>query len=95
MEFAVGEYVLLKVSPLRGMRRFGQKKLRKLSPRFIRPFLVVAKIGAVAYRLDLPPPLGDIHNVFHVSMLRRFVPDPSHVIRHEEIQILENASYQE
>ncbi len=64
------------------MLRFGKKG--KLSPRFISPYDVIERVGLVTYRLDLPPELDKIHNVFHASMLRRYRSDPSHVILAEE-----------
>ncbi|KAJ8637476.1 hypothetical protein MRB53_011743 [Persea americana] len=78
---------------MKGTIRFGQKG--KLSPRFIGPFKIQSRIGNVAYRLDLPAELSGIHNVFHVLMLRKYVSDPSHVIRHEEIQVLPDTAYVE
>jgi ribosomal protein L21E len=65
LEFKEGDYVYLKVSPLRGMRRFKVKG--KLSPRFIGPFLILKRVGEVAYQLVLPDHLADVHDVFHVS----------------------------
>ena len=65
------------------------------SPRFIGPYEVIERIGPVAYRLALPPELERIHNVFHVSMLRRYRSDPSHVIRREEIEVQPDFSYEE
>jgi hypothetical protein len=73
LEFEVGDLVMLKVSPMKGVRRFGKRG--KLAPRYIGPFRVVARIGAVSYRLDLPAELADVHDVFHVSMLRRHLRD--------------------
>ena len=55
----------------------------------------MSKIGDVAYRLALPPELSGVHNVFHVSMLKKYVPDPSHVLRHEPLEIREDATYVE
>ena len=78
---------------MKGTIRFEQKG--KLLPRFIGPFKIKSRIGDVAYRLDLPPELSGIHNVFHVSMLRKYVADPSHIIQHEEIQVLPNTTYVE
>ena len=78
---------------MKGTIRFGQKG--KLSPRFIGPFKIQSRIGNVAYRIDLPTELSGIHNVFHVSMLRKYVSDPSHVIHHEEIQVLPDTTYVE
>ena len=68
-EFKVGDHVLLEVSPVRGIVRFGQKS-GNLSPRYIRPFKILELIGKVAYKLRLPPRMSRVHNVFHISMLR-------------------------
>ena len=70
IRYEVGEKVFLKVSPWKKVMRFGKKG--KLSPRFIGPYEVIEKVGPVACRLALPPDLEKIHNVFHVSMLRRY-----------------------
>ena len=85
--------MFLKVSPWRGIMRFGNKG--KLSPRYIRPYEIIEKIGPLAYRLALPPELSRIHIVFHVSMLRRYRSDPSHMIKDSEIKISVNLSYVE
>ena len=85
--------MFLRVSPLRGVRRFGVKG--KLSPRFIGPFEILEKVGEVAYRLALPPALSGVHNVFHVSMLRKYVSDPSHVLSYENLELDEDLSYEE
>ena len=68
--FNIGDHVFLKVSPLKGNLRFGQKG--KLTPRYIGPFEILQKVGPVAYRLALPPALQGIHDVFHVSQLRQY-----------------------
>ena len=73
--------------------RFGKKG--KLSPRFIGPYEVIEKVGPVAYRLALPPDLEKIHNVFHVSMLRRYRSDPSHVVSSETIELRPDLTYEE
>ena len=78
IEFQVRDRVLLKVSPWKKVLRFGRKG--KLSSRFIRPYEITERVGPLAYRLALPPELEKIHDVFHVSMLRRYRLDPSHVI---------------
>ncbi|KAG8498138.1 hypothetical protein CXB51_007053 [Gossypium anomalum] len=93
IEFQVGDKVFLKVSPWKKVLRFGRKG--KLSPRFIGPYEIIERIGPVAYRLALPPELDRIHNVFHVSMLRRYRSDPSHVISPTEVEIQPDMTYSE
>ncbi|KAL0533871.1 hypothetical protein IC582_028142 [Cucumis melo] len=93
LEFEVGDKVFLKVAPMRGVLRFERRG--KLSPRFVGPFEILEWIGPVAYRLALPPSLSTVHDVFHVSMLRKYVPDPSHVVDYEPLEIDENLSYVE
>ncbi|XP_016752820.1 uncharacterized protein [Gossypium hirsutum] len=73
------------------MMRFGKK--RKLSPRFIRLYEIVERISPVVYRLDLPSELKKIYNVFHVSMVRRYIYDLSHVVPHSEIELQPNLMY--
>ena len=73
--------------------RFGKKG--KLSPRFVGPFEILKCIGKVAYKLALPPTLAGVHNVFHVSMLRKYIPDPSHVLNYEPLKIKDNLTYEE
>ena len=70
-------------------------KRGKLSPRFIGPYEVIAKVGPVAYRLALPLDMEKIHNVFHVSMLRRHRSDPSHVVSLETIELRPYLTYEE
>lgn len=91
LDFQVSDHVFLKVFPFKGVMQFGKK--RKLSPRFIEPFEILQKVGAVAYRLALPPNLYGMHDVSHVPMLRKYQPDPSHVIRHERIKLIDNYTY--
>ena len=64
--------------PKRGVVKLGKRG--KLSPRFIRPFEILEMVGTVAYRLALPPSMSGVHQVFHVSMLRKYTPDPAHVV---------------
>ena len=78
LEFQVGDHVFLKVSPTKGVKRFGSKG--KLSPRYIGPFEILEKVENVAYRLALPPSLENVHNVFHVSMLRKCLTDPTQTL---------------
>ena len=78
LESEVGDHVFLKTMPKRGVVRFG--KCWKLSPRFIGPFEILERVGTVAYRLALPPSMSGVHEVFHVSMLRKYTPNPAHVL---------------
>ena len=91
--YEIGEKVFLKVSPWKKVMRFGRKG--KLIPRFIGPYEVIEKVGPVAYRLALPPELERIHNVFHVSMLRRYRSDPSHVVSSKTIELRPNLMHEE
>ncbi|KAB2631036.1 S ribonuclease [Pyrus ussuriensis x Pyrus communis] len=91
--YEVGDWVFLKLSPWRGVVRFGKKG--KLSPRYIGPYVVTERVGEVAYRLELPPELARVHNVFHVSMLRHYVADPSHVIPPQPLEINPDLTYDE
>jgi hypothetical protein len=93
LEFKVGEKVFLKVSPTKGVKRFDQKG--KLSPKFIGPYEIVERIGKLAYRLLLPQSLNRVHNVFHVSQLKQYIPDSSHVLIPEPVELDPSMSYQE
>ena len=93
LEFEVGDHVFLKVIPKRGVVRFGKRG--KLSPRFIGPFEILESIGIVAYRLDLPPNMSGIHEVFHVSMLRKYTPDPAHVVDWGQIEVDTDGTFEE
>ncbi|XP_075479269.1 uncharacterized protein LOC142520154 [Primulina tabacum] len=85
VEFNVGEKAYVKVSPMRGVVRFC--KAGKLNPRYVGPFEILEKVGTLACRLALPPSMSRIHNVFHVSQLRRYIPNPSHVLEVEPLLI--------
>ena len=93
LEFEVGDHVFLKVMPKRGVVRFG--KHRKLSPRFIGPFEILKRIGVVAYRLALLPSMSGVHEVFHVSMLRKYNPDPAHVVDWGQIEVDTDGTFEE
>ncbi|GJT46306.1 reverse transcriptase domain-containing protein [Tanacetum coccineum] len=85
LEFSVGDYVLLKVSPWKGVVRFGKKG--KLAPRFVGPFEIILKVGPVAYRLDLPEELNGVHDTFHVSNLKKCLADPTLKVPLYEIRV--------
>ncbi|GJV92483.1 putative reverse transcriptase domain-containing protein [Tanacetum coccineum] len=85
LEFSVGDYVLLKVSPWKGVVRFGKKG--KLAPRFVEPFKIIEKVGHVAYRLDFPEELKGVYDTFHVSNLKKCLADPTLKVPLDEIRI--------
>ncbi|XP_073039337.1 uncharacterized protein [Primulina eburnea] len=93
LAFEVGDHVFIKIAPLKGVMRFGKKG--KLSPRYIGLFEILDKIGDRAYRLALPPDLDRVHNVFQVSMLRKYLSNPSHVLRYDSLDLFPNLSYEE
>ena len=79
--------------PKRGVVRFGNRG--KLLPKFIGPFEILERVGTVAYRLALPPSMSGVHKVFHVSMLRRYTPDPAHVVDWGEIEVDMDGTFEE
>ncbi|GKD48779.1 putative reverse transcriptase domain-containing protein [Tanacetum coccineum] len=85
LEFSVGDNVLLKVSPWKGVVCFGKKG--KLAPRFVRPFEIIEKVGPVAYRLDLPEEFNSVHDTFHVSNLKKCLADPILQVPLDEIRV--------
>ncbi|GKA14581.1 hypothetical protein Tco_0694227 [Tanacetum coccineum] len=85
LEFKEGEYVMLKVSPWKGVVRFGKKG--KLAPRFVGPFKITERVGPVSYRLRLPEELNGGHDTFHVSNLKKCLADPTLQVPLDEIQI--------
>ena len=85
LKFEVGDNVFLKVMPKRGVVRFGKRG--KLSPRFIGPFEILERIDTFAYRLALPPSMSGVHEMFHVSMLRKYTPDPAHMVDWGQIEV--------
>ena len=93
LEFEVGDHGFLKVMPKNGVVRFGKRG--KLSPRFIGPFEVLERIGTIEYRLALPPSMIGVHEVFHVSMLRKYTPDPAHVVDWGQIEIDTDGTFEE
>jgi hypothetical protein len=93
LSFEVGDFVYLKVSPMRDLRCF--KVRGKLAPRFIGPFKIMEKRGEVVYQLELPPQLSDMHNVFHVSQLKKCLHVHEEQIPIEDLNASEDLSYQE
>ncbi|XP_075474858.1 uncharacterized protein LOC142505658 [Primulina tabacum] len=93
LAFEVGDHVFIKIAHLKGVMRFGKKG--KLSPRYIGPFEILDKIGDRTYRLALSPNLDQVHNVFHVSMLCKYIANQSHVLRYELLDLLPDLSYEE
>ncbi|KAE9604434.1 hypothetical protein Lalb_Chr11g0071811 [Lupinus albus] len=91
LEFKEGDHVFMIVVPTTGIRRV--LKFRKLTPRFIGPYQILKRIGPVAYRVALPPLLSNLHNVFHVSQLRKYVGDPSHVVESDQIELKDNLTF--
>jgi len=91
LEFEVGDFVFLKISSTKEVIRFGCRG--KLSPRFIGPFKILEQVEEVAYRLALPPSLDSVHEVFHVSQLRKYVRDDNHVLDHSELELRPDITY--
>jgi hypothetical protein len=93
LQFDVGDHVYLKVSPMKGVKRFGVKE--KLSPRYIGPFPILEKCGKVAYKLELPPLLVGVHNIFHVSQLKKCLKAPVDVVLLEVAPLEADLTYPE
>ncbi|GKF70836.1 putative reverse transcriptase domain-containing protein, partial [Tanacetum coccineum] len=85
LEFSVSDYVLLKVSPWKGVVHFGKKE--KLAPRFVGPFEIIEKVGHVAYRLDFPEELNGVHDTFHMSNLKKCLAHPTLQVPSDEIRV--------
>ncbi|GKF14992.1 hypothetical protein Tco_0056454 [Tanacetum coccineum] len=93
LEFQVGDHVILKVSPCKGVIRFG--KQGKLNPQYIGPFKILERIGPVAYKLEIPEELRNVHNTFHVSNLKKCLSDESFVIPKKELRLDEKLNFVE
>ena len=92
LDFMVAEQVLLKVSPRKGVMRFGKRG--KISQRYIGPFEVLKRVGELAYELTLPRGLSGVHPVFHVSMLKRYRGDGNYIIRWDSVLLDGDLSYE-
>ena len=93
LEFETGDHVFLKVMPKKGVVRFSKRG--KLSTRFIGPFEILERVGTVAYRLALPPSFLGVHEVFHVSMLRKCTPDLTHAVDWGELTVDTDGTFEE
>ena len=93
ISFQVGDHVYLRVSPMKGVQRFGVKG--KLAPRYVGPFPILEQCGPVAYRLELPAQLSAVHNIFHVSQLRKCLRVPSKIVDIDELQLEPDLVYPE
>jgi hypothetical protein len=91
LSFEVGDFVYLKVSPIRGIKRFGVKG--KLAPRYIGPYQIQARRGEVAYQLSLPESLSAVHDVFHVSQLKKCLRVPEEQLPTEDLEVQEDLTY--
>ncbi|XP_050896067.1 uncharacterized protein LOC127102778 [Lathyrus oleraceus] len=88
LEFEVDDHVFLRVTPVTSVGR--ALKSRKLTPGLISQYQISEKVGDVAYRITLPPSLANLHDVFHVSQLRRYIVDPSHVVQLNDVEVRDN-----
>ncbi|XP_073121402.1 uncharacterized protein [Henckelia pumila] len=93
LEFTLGDHVFVRVTPMKDVMCFGKRG--KISPRFIGPFEILERICTLAYRVALPPSLAAVHNVFHVSMLRKYISNPSHVFDFEPLHLALDLSFEE
>jgi hypothetical protein len=91
LEFEVGDHVYLRVSPMKGVRRFGIKG--KLAPRYIGPYPIIEKYGPLSYQVELPERLSGVHNVFHVSQLKRCLKPPTDVVVEDTIPLEPDLTY--
>src|SRR3989337_2335915 len=93
ISFEPGEYAYLRVTPMKGVKRFHTRG--KLAPRYLGPFPVIARKDRVAYQLELPPELSDIHDVFHISQLRKCIAPPIKQVDMTEIELAKDLTYEE
>ncbi|XP_074377541.1 uncharacterized protein LOC141719056 [Apium graveolens] len=93
VKLEIREVIWLKVSPWKGLTRLGKKG--KLAPRYIGPFEILNQVGKVSYDLALPPQYQHVHNVFHVSLLKKYNPDVNHMIEIKPVEIQADLSYEE
>jgi hypothetical protein len=92
LEFSEGDHVFLNVTPKLGLR--GAFRTKKLSPRYVGPFLIPKRMGPVAYQLALPPAMSGLHDVFHVLQLKKYVPDPFQPVELDSIELRSDLTFQ-
>jgi hypothetical protein len=93
LQFQVGDYIYLRVSPTKGVQRFGIKG--KLAPQYVGPFEITEALCPVAYRICLPSQLAAIHDVFHISQLKKCIKVPTEILESQTIKIEPDLSYTE
>lgn len=93
LEFQEGHHVFLRVTPVTSVVR--ALKTIKLTPRFIGPYLILQRVGEVACKVALPLPLLNFHDIFHVSQLRKYIPNSSHVIQLDDVQVRDKVTIRE
>src|SRR3954467_4589878 len=93
VEYSVGDHAFLRVSSRRGLQK--ASRLGKLALRFVGPFLILERIGKGVYRLALPPQFAKMHNVFHVSTLKPYAHDPSHILDFKDLSIQDDISIED
>ena len=93
LEFQVDDWVLLKVSPIKGVMRFGNKA--NLSLRYVGPYKILKRVGKVAYDLELPAELAAVHLVFHVSLLKKCEGDPASIVPLESVEVKDSLSFED
>jgi hypothetical protein len=93
LKFEVGNHMYLRVVPMKGVKMFRVKE--KLAPYYIRPFPILEKCGSVAYKLDLPPSLAEVHDIFHVSQLKKCLKAPVDIVLPEVTPLEADLTYSE
>ena len=91
IQFDEGDHVFLNISSMKGIQRFSKKE--KLAPRYIGPFQIMDRVRKVSYRLALPSQMSQVHPVFHMSLLQKYVADPTHVLLIQEVDMRTDLSY--